>query len=89
MREKKFTRTGIVQRSTECLSISASLPPVIIRIIIIVSIIIAINMDQVEAVSGHKPSQEDELTLSRGENANVLKKTSDGKYIDMMVMIGG
>jgi len=33
---------------------------------------------KVEAVSGHKPSQEDELTLSRGENANVLKKTSDG-----------
>jgi len=33
---------------------------------------------KVEAVSSHKPLQEDELNLSRGENANVLKKTSDG-----------
>jgi len=33
---------------------------------------------KVEAVSSHKPLQEDELNLSKGENANVLKKTSDG-----------
>ena len=35
-----------------------------------------------EAVSSHKPLQEDELNLSRGENANVLKKTSDGNDDD-------
>ena len=33
-------------------------------------------------MSSHKPLQEDELNLSRGENANVLKKTSDGTNAD-------
>ena len=65
-----------------CLSFIAK---IIISINIIVTIItIIIIISKVEAVSSHKPLQEDELSLSRGENANVLKKTSDGNEEELI-----
>ena len=34
---------------------------------------------KVEAVESHRPLQNDEIPLLKGETANVLKKTSDGQ----------
>ena len=67
-----------------CLSFIAKIIISINIIVIIITIIVIIIISKVEAVSSHKPLQEDELSLSRGENANVLKKTSDGNEEELI-----
>ena len=34
---------------------------------------------RVEVISSHEPSEHDEIAIYKGETANVLKKTNDGK----------
>ena len=42
---------------------------------------------KIEVIHSHEPSEHDEIVMNKGETANVLKKTNDGKPNTNLLML--